>query len=510
MRRPADTTLIAVLLAVLFAACPAHAARSDWRELSVSHFHLYSTLSDSSTRTVARNLQAFEQTVGMLLRTDDRLPDVPTYIYLLGARDFKQYASPHPGVGGFFHEGPAWNTIVVNGDEDFDWVKIAVFHEYTHFIQRNSRTVKLPPWYVEGYAELFSSFRLTKDGVMLGEAPKGMRISTAAMDWIPVERLLAVKATDPEYRAEKLMPQFYSESWALVHLLLFDDKTLRGPTGDYLQSIDVGYPEPDAFKNNFPFDKAGLDVALRKLIRGEVIHISRLALENPPAIDQAPVNRLTAAQADAEIARLMLSLKKPPSIVGPMIAQALAEAPADVSVKALAARIRAHDSGIVDIPALSALAAEEPTTVRVRIDIADALLADGGSVEAGKSVLALLDGTVHAPDPPIEAVLLWSRAAELGELAPANVVSVVEPAALRAPHNTRLLRDLAAASERLRDKPKARAYYTRIILVSQIDQERAWAQKQADSARLLDDPLPTAAPAAPPSPAGKPKSPTTH
>lgn len=81
MRRPTETTLIAALLAtVLLAASPARAARSDWREMTVGHFHLYSTLRDSATRNIARELQTFEQSVGKLLQSDDRLPDVPTLI----------------------------------------------------------------------------------------------------------------------------------------------------------------------------------------------------------------------------------------------------------------------------------------------------------------------------------------------------------------------------------------------------------------------------------------------
>ena len=54
MRTPTDSTLIAVLLtAAVLAASPAGAARSYWREMTVGHFHLYSTLSDNPTRNIA-------------------------------------------------------------------------------------------------------------------------------------------------------------------------------------------------------------------------------------------------------------------------------------------------------------------------------------------------------------------------------------------------------------------------------------------------------------------------
>ncbi len=216
-----------LLACLMFASDHAVAARSDWRQMTVGHFHLYSTMRDSKTRDVARQLQAFEKTVGELLRSQDRLPDVPTIIYILDYDDFLKFGAGRPGLAGVFYERPYANVITINGDLPFDNVKVTVFHEYTHFVQRNSSTSKMPPWFVEGYAELFSAFKLKGDKVTLGQVPDGVRMYLDR--WIPMERLLAVKHTDPEYRAERLAPQFYGESWALVHLLLFDNKSLGQP-----------------------------------------------------------------------------------------------------------------------------------------------------------------------------------------------------------------------------------------------------------------------------------------
>ena len=62
-----------VLAGALTLPSSVHAARSDWRELVVGHFDLFSTLSDSGTRKVALQLQGFEETVGEMLQTRDRL-----------------------------------------------------------------------------------------------------------------------------------------------------------------------------------------------------------------------------------------------------------------------------------------------------------------------------------------------------------------------------------------------------------------------------------------------------
>ena len=95
---PAEMRLrLAPELLAALASLPAavDAERSNWRQLSVGNIRLYSVLGESGTRNVALQLQTFEQTVGQLLQTEDRIPDVPTLIYILNRRDFEKYAADY-------------------------------------------------------------------------------------------------------------------------------------------------------------------------------------------------------------------------------------------------------------------------------------------------------------------------------------------------------------------------------------------------------------------------------
>jgi hypothetical protein len=479
---------LAFAAALMLAASSADAARTEWREMTIGHFHLYSTLGDSATRDIARHLQAFEQTVMAVLQTDDRLPDIPTEIYILRRDDFRNYTIDDRNAGGFFAGREYANFLVIDGNADFGFVKTAVFHEYTHFVQQTTSTIRYPPWYMEGYAELFSAFRLNNDVVTVGEVPSNVGMSLNAHDWIPIERILAVKMDDPEYRAERLVPQFYGEAWALVHYLLFDDAKLTAPTYRYLINVDLGFPEPEAFAHAFPLDKAGLDAAVRKLLQNRTIRIQHLSFPHAPAIDEAQLTRLTAAQADLGLARLCFDLGRPKQIVAPLIAAALAGSPGDPAARALAARIAARAGAPIDVDDLIGSLGSGTDLPRVRMDLADALVLDGHSTVAGEKAAALLDGLVHAAAPPIEAVLLWAHAAMAARAAPASVVAVLEPAQARVPHNVEILRLLAIGSEMLGNRAKARDYYTRLILVGPTAEYRAWAVKEADSARLQDPP----------------------
>jgi hypothetical protein len=467
---------------VLLMADHVLAARSDWRQMTVGHFHLYSTMRDSKTRDVARQLQAFEKTVGEVLRTGDGLPDVPTVIYILDSDDFQRYGAGRPGLAGVFYERRYVNVIVINGDLDFDIVKVTVFHEYTHFIQRNSSTSKMPPWFMEGYAELFSGFRMKDNKVTLGEVPAGVRLY---MDqWIPMDRLLAVKQSDPEYRAERLAPQFYGESWALVHLLLFDDKSLRGPTDNYLDNLDIGVHEPDAFAQAFPFDKNGLDQALHKLIKDRVIRVMTVTYREAVSVDDAPITAMTPAQADAQMARMALQIEWDKKIAAPLAAAALKESPTDPAVRALSARITARAGGTEDIEDLaSALEKGGTDDAQLRIDVAATVLNLSQSKFSGDRAFAILNDLVHTGVAPLEAVGLWAEASRRTVVDRPKMVPVLESNAARAPHKTDLLRELAYIHEQVGETDKARECYDRIMLLSYDPGERLWAQKQEDLAR---------------------------
>lgn len=306
--------------------------------------------------------------------------------------------------------------------------------------------------------------------------------------WIPMDRLLAVKQSDPEYHAERLAPQFYGESWALVHLLLFDDQSLRRPTANYLDNLDVGVPEPEAFTHAFPFDKNTLDLTVRKLIDNRVIHIKRLTYPEGVALDDAPISSLTAPQADAEIARMGLLIGWPKQTLGPLAAAALKRNPADAAVRALCALVAARDGEKQDIADLISVLAQGGTDyAQMRMDVAATLMSQNPSKEAAEQAYTMLFDLAHSDDPPLEAVALWAAAAEQADIDPLKLLTVLERNSVRAPHNTQMLRDLAWIHEAMGDKPKARADYDRIVLVSDHSEERLWAQKQADSARLRSD-----------------------
>lgn len=471
------------LILLALAALPAQAARTDWSEMSVAGFHLYSTLQDRDTREVARQLQAFRDTVGRFIAGHDPLPDVPTNVYILDGPDFRKHAVGGRGLAGFFKQLQFQNIIAVDGSLDFAQLREAIFHEYTHFIQANSSSRHYPPWYVEGYACLFSSFLLRNQTLYVGEEPRSLYIT--AGDWMPVEHILALKRTDPDFRKEGLTPQFYGESWALVHMLLFDDKTYLEPVSKYLSQLDAGLTEPEAFEASFPFSKADLDKALKTLLRRQVIHVKRLEIPRAIMIDEAPIRAMSRPEADARMARLVFDLDRPEAAVSALLDEAMQSGSNNPQIRAQQARYLAANGKPVAVDDLvSAELQDHRPDEQMRIDLAATLSDDSALHRAPARAAELLDPVVSRPNPSLEAVAIWSNARVETGTDLARTSAVLNEALGRAPRNTALLGALARARESAGDRSGAKAAYNRIIDASNDPKERLWAQKQADSERL--------------------------
>ncbi|MBS0376642.1 MAG: hypothetical protein JSR73_18865 [Proteobacteria bacterium] len=485
-RRRHPGTLVALALLVL-AAVPARAARTDWREMTIGRFHVYSTLRDSRTREIARQLQVFDHSAVAFIRGPMPLPDTPTLVYLLDKPDFQRVVR-NPNAGGVFVERREANLMLVDTDADFEFTKRAILHEFTHYVQRTTHVQTLPPWYVEGFAELMSSFKLHDRDVRLGEAPTSLRIDPA--QWLPIAHVLAVKSTDPEFRTERLMRQFYGESWLLVHYLLFDRRDYLPATGRYLESLDLGIGEADAFANAFSFSKTDLDKALREELHRGVIHVRRYTWDQPITADDAPITRLSTTQADTAFLRAVYLTQRRGPEIDALAAKAVEQNPADPDLRALAARIAASEGKPVTLDELIERARNDlATDAQLRIDLADAVSHSGaGDTDAARRVQALIEPLMQGEAPPLEAVTLWSTAAQRLQLPPPQIIAVLEPASRRAPRDTLFLQQLATANLRAGNTARARELYNQIIAVSSSPPERVWAQKQADSPRMQDPP----------------------
>ena len=98
----------------------------------------------------------------------------------------------------------------------------AAIHEYVHLVVRHSG-LKLPVWFNEGIADVYSTMRVRDGKIVVGASPKDRTYSLTTGKWLRLTALAAVDSRSPEYNEQNRATVFYAQSWLLVHMLMLGE-----------------------------------------------------------------------------------------------------------------------------------------------------------------------------------------------------------------------------------------------------------------------------------------------
>jgi Flp pilus assembly protein TadD len=203
--------LSAVLL--VLAAVPALAA-DEWIRVTTPHFEVYTTAGERRGRDIAREFEKVREFFERAspLKTP---PDAPVRIILFHTEEqYAQYAINGVAVA-FYASGPTRDYIVL---QDSPQKYPTAIHEYMHLVIRHSG-LRIPLWLNEGWSDVYSTLRPTRDGVAVGDLLPG-RISTLEHGtWLDFDALTSTTQSSPAYNEATHAGMFYAESWALAHML---------------------------------------------------------------------------------------------------------------------------------------------------------------------------------------------------------------------------------------------------------------------------------------------------
>lgn len=231
----------AFVLFALLLASRADAA-DTWTYASSDHFEVYTT---SGAGTARQSLAYFERIHAFFAQALKLQPvqKVPTRLIIFS--NDKQFAPyrPNAGVAAFYQSG-ADRDYIVMGRFDGESNNI-VAHEYMHLIIKYSQS-QFPLWLNEGLAEFFSTVSAEGRNMIVGKVPEErlyyLRSGVALID---LRRLFAVGHGSPEYNGSAHAGVFYSESWALTHMLVTDGR-YRNSLNAFLDAMAKGMNTVDA------------------------------------------------------------------------------------------------------------------------------------------------------------------------------------------------------------------------------------------------------------------------
>jgi tetratricopeptide (TPR) repeat protein len=217
---------------------------------------------------------------------------------MLAPAMWKNHKGPLPA--GLFDHGWEKQFAVVRLDQDVPGAYNVVYHEYVHtLLHSNFRW--LPTWLDEGLAEFYGNTRFEGKNTYVG-APSIRVEQLKNRSIIPLETLLVVNPWSYYHGDENQISAFYSESWALVHYLVFGADMEGGKKlNRFYNQLQAGDPQLKAFREVFG-DPKNVEDGLRKYI--QAFTFRAYTLENLTAIQAKDFSsrKLSRAESDAEIA----------------------------------------------------------------------------------------------------------------------------------------------------------------------------------------------------------------
>ncbi len=276
--------LAAFLIALPLFAKPLELPRPNekWISLRVAEFELVSNASPRKTVDIARDLLRMQDAVGQVTRLTVR-SKVPTKVLIFAnERSFAPYRDAVWGrktenTTGIFLSGEDGNFILLRADlEEIDQT---VYHELTHYFVRNT-AADLPLWFNEGFAEYYSTFKISGDDVQIGRPVVDHVHWLRNEPLIPLRELFATDRESPAYNEGSRRGVFYAESWALVHYLMSGDVDRRSALTRFLNVLRGGGDVDRGFSEAFGLTYQKLEQELRGYVRGRTFKYTVFSLED--------------------------------------------------------------------------------------------------------------------------------------------------------------------------------------------------------------------------------------
>ena len=209
----------AFVLAVLLLAANAEAAET-WTYASSDHFEVYTTGSAGTARDALNYFERIHAFFTDEFRVALKAPTRTRLIIFSNSKQFAPYR-PNEVATAFYLSGADRDYIVM---EHFDeQSNPVVVHEYTHLVIRHSG-IRLPVWLNEGVAEFFSTVTPEGGRMTYGKVPVSRLLYLRGSGILDLPRLFAVGHESAEYNTPTHAGVFYSESWALTHMLRNDER----------------------------------------------------------------------------------------------------------------------------------------------------------------------------------------------------------------------------------------------------------------------------------------------
>lgn len=288
------TMMSALAVAATLAATGAEA---KWLRADTDNFIIYSEGSEKSLRDFAVTLQRFDATLRFRFRVPTGTDSARLPIYLLARSEevARLHGSPGSSIAGFYVPATDGSFAVSNRENYGDEMgtpdsQQTLFHEYSHHFMKRYVTAAFPAWFIEGFAEYYSTVDFDKQGrALIGKPARRRAYGLIELPKLPVEKLLFERSGTLKGAQVEV---FYGRGWLLTHML-YNDPARTGQLGAYMTAINAGIDPKKAATDAFG-DLAQLDKDLNRYVGRPLSY--RPTLEPIPVPNNITIIPLSAAE----------------------------------------------------------------------------------------------------------------------------------------------------------------------------------------------------------------------
>jgi hypothetical protein len=261
------------ILLLLTATTALTFAAEKYTVYETDHFELITDGSRGRAQEILAQFERVRSFFVKILATKDPVLK-PRIVVFQNEKNYRDYAMN--AVSAAHYVPLLQRDYIAMGPTTGDHDRRVAVHEYIHLLVRYTDT-PLPVWMNEGVAELYSNIEQIKKIVRVG-TPIPEHILRIRNDWIPLTEVVGAGHDSKYYNRRQHAGPFYGISWALVHMLVLDDR-YKNNFARLSTTLANGVDPEDAFRQVFNKSIAEVEKDLQSYIRGNTIRVVQYEVE---------------------------------------------------------------------------------------------------------------------------------------------------------------------------------------------------------------------------------------
>lgn len=316
-------------------------AAAEWRRVDSPNFVVIGDVGAGALREIAVQFEGFRETLSRVLTPRATATAVPTVVIVFPSdRAFTPFKPTFEGkpvdVAGLFVSRRDVNYIALVADNRQDRMRI-VFHEYAHLVISNIAQ-NVPLWLNEGLAEYYSTYEVRRGGreATIGRPLEHHLVRLEEGRLLPLADLLQAGHDSPHYNENDRRSIFYSQSWALTHLILMGEPNRSAELSAFLEKVAQGTPPDRAWQD--AFGAANVERELQTYIRRQTFRALQYTFPEKLATVEGTARPLPQADARAFLADFLVQQRRGDEAAARLTAAATLD-PSNARALAVAARL---------------------------------------------------------------------------------------------------------------------------------------------------------------------------